>query len=96
MNVGVDLHKSQFTVYWRSDDGVTGRHERYATSDDGYRRFEMALQSVVETGTAVAVAVESTGNTRYFKQRAERCGVEVRVVNTAKFKVVTESVETVN
>lgn len=48
MSVGVDLHNSQFTVYWRSDDGVTGRHERYATSDDGYRRFEMALQSVVD------------------------------------------------
>jgi transposase len=37
--------------------------------------------------------VESTGNTRYFKQRIERCGVPVRVVNTAKFKVVTESVK---
>ena len=93
MSVGVDLHKSQFTVYWRSDDGITGKHERYPTSDDGYRRFEAALQSVIETGTPVEVAVESTGNTRYFKQRVERCGVPVRVVNTAKFKVVTESVK---
>ena len=51
MSVGVDLHKSQFTVYWRSDDGIAGKHERYPTSDDGYRRFEAALQSVIETGT---------------------------------------------
>lgn len=93
MSVGVDLHKSQFTVYWRSDDGITGRHERYPTTDDGFRRFEGALQSVIETGTPVEVAVESTGNTRYFKQRVERCGAPVRVVNTAKFKVVTESVK---
>ncbi len=38
MSVGVDLHKSQFTVYWRSDDGITGRDERYPTTNDGYRR----------------------------------------------------------
>ena len=93
MSVGVDLHKSQFTVYWRSDDGITGRHERYPVTDDGYRRFEAAIESVMETGTPIEVAVESTGNTRYFKQRVERCGVAVRVVNTAKFKVVTESVK---
>ncbi len=90
MSVRVDLHKSQFTVYWRSDDGITGKHERYRTTDDGYRRFEVVLQSVIETGTPVEVGVESTGNTRYFKQRVERCGVPVRVVNTAKFKVVTD------
>ena len=93
MSVGVDLHKSQFTVYWRSDDGIVGKHERYATTDAGYRRFEAALQTVVATETPVTVAVESTGNTRYFTQRVERCGVPVRVVNTAKFKVVTESVK---
>ena len=49
MSVGVDLHKSQFTVYWRSDNGITGRHERYPVSDDGYRRFEASLQSAIET-----------------------------------------------
>ena len=41
MSVGVDLHKSQFTVYWQSDDGSMGKHERYATTEDGYQRFEM-------------------------------------------------------
>lgn len=93
MSVGVDLHKSQFTVYWRSDDGITGRHERYSTTEQGYRRFERAIESVMAAGGRVEVAVESTGNTRYFKQRVERTGVRVRVVNTAKFKVVTESVK---
>lgn len=93
MSVGVDLHKSQFTVYWRSDDGSMGKHERYATTEEGYQRFETAVRSVIASGRPVAIAVESTGNTRYFKQRIERCGVPVRVVNTAKFKVVTESVQ---
>ncbi|MFA7565809.1 MAG: IS110 family transposase [Alkalispirochaeta sp.] len=93
MSVGVDLHKSQFTVYWRSNDGLIGKHERYRTNDEGYHEFEKALQAVTATGTPVEVAVESTGNTRYFKHRIERCGIPVRVVNTAKFKVVTESVK---
>lgn len=93
MSVGVDLHKSQFTVYWRSDDGVGGKSERYGTDDAGYRSFEAALLRVAAQGVAVEVAVESTGNTRYFKTRVEQQGVPVRVVNTAKFKVITESVK---
>ncbi|POQ98344.1 hypothetical protein AU468_13380 [Alkalispirochaeta sphaeroplastigenens] len=92
VNVGIDLHKSQFTVFWRQDNG-NDVFERYATSEDGYRRFEVALKAVQDRGEAVRAAVESTGNTRYFKNRIERCGVPVRVVNTAKFKVVTESVK---
>jgi transposase len=37
--------------------------------------------------------VESTGNTRYFRDRLEEAGVEVTVINTLKLKVVTESVK---
>jgi transposase len=35
--------------------------------------------------------VETTGNARYFKNRVERQGIRVRVINTLKFKVVNES-----
>jgi transposase len=45
-----------------------------------------------DSGEAVRVGVESTGNTRYFKGRMESAGVGVTVINTLKFKVVNESV----
>jgi len=93
MSVGVDLHKGQFTVYWRSEDGIYGRWERYQTNESGYNQFTKALERIVENGYEVQVAVESSGNTRYFKQRVEKAGVKVRVINTLKFKVVNESVK---
>ena len=93
VSVGVDLHKGQFTVYWMSEDRSIGRSERYGTHGAGYERFEGELRRYVEVGHRVEVAVESTGNTRYFKNRVERVGVKVRVINTLKFKVVTESVK---
>ena len=46
MSVGVDSPKSQFTVYWRSDDESMGKHERYATTKEGCQRFEAAARSV--------------------------------------------------
>jgi len=41
----------------------------------------------------VQVAVESTGNARYFKNIVERERIEVKVINTLKFKVINESVK---
>jgi transposase len=93
MSVGVDLHKGQCTVYWRAGDGAAGRFERYSTAETGYGRFESQLQGLLERGQQVRVAVESTGNTRYFKRRVEALGVAVVVINTLRFKVVTESVK---
>lgn len=93
MSIGVDLHKGQFTVYWRSEDGMYGKWERYQTKESGYKQFVHALKSAAKAGYESQVAVESTGNTRYFKRRVEEAGVKVRVINTLKFKVVNESVK---
>ncbi len=41
----------------------------------------------------MSMAVESTGKARYFRNRMERLGTRVVVVNTLKFKVVNESVK---
>lgn len=92
MSIGVDLHKGQFTVYWKSEDGMNDRWAKYLTNDTGYQSFLSELRTAAEQYTC-EVAVESTGNTRYFKQRIERTGVQVRVINTLKFKVVNESVK---
>jgi transposase len=93
VSVGVDLHKGQFTVYWRSEGVGKGVWGKYTTSEPDYQLFEAQLRAVREEGHEVRVAVESTGNTRYFKRRVESVGVEVVVINTMKFKVVTESVK---
>jgi len=94
MSVGVDLHKKQFTVYWRVEgQPERGEYNRYLTNEDGYREFEQKLRAVASLSESISVAVESTGNTRYFKNRVEALGIAVVVVNTLKFKVVNESVK---
>ena len=89
INVGVDLHKTQFTLC--SDRG--GVRGQYATDEEGYQGLPVAGSRVAQAKGPVRVGVESTGNTRYFKNRMEREGIEVRVINTLKFKVVNESVK---
>jgi transposase len=91
VNVGVDLHKTQFTVCVRGRGG--NRFERYPTTEAGYHAFLSEAAYWQEAGEEVRVGVESTGNTRYFKNRLEDAGIGVTVINTLKFKVVNESVK---
>ena len=90
VNVGTDLHKTQFTVCVRSRLG--DRFKQYPTTETGYDAFLKKVTEWQKQGKHVRVAVESTGNTRYFKNRMEEAGIEVQVINTSKFKVVNESV----
>lgn len=90
INIGVDLHKTQFTTFLKTD---TGSYKEYSTNIHGYQRFMMYVNTLRERGHTVRVGVESTGNTRYFKNYLERAGVEVKVINTMKFKVINESVK---
>jgi transposase len=91
VNAGVDLHKTQFTVCvpWKGQNGF----EVYPTEETGYEAFLDRVRRWQGTGDKVRVGVESTGNTRYFKNRMEAAGVNVVVINPLKFKVVTESVK---
>ena len=91
VNVGVDLHKTQFTVCVRSRTGET--FGKYPTTDEGYKAFLEKMAVWQESGEQVQVGVESTGNTRYFKSRMEEAGIGVTVINTLKLKVVNESVK---
>jgi transposase len=65
----------------------------YATTDQGYGAFMMRIDHWEQKGYDVIAAVESTGNTRYFRNRLMQAGIEVKIVNTSRFKVVTESVK---
>jgi len=91
VNVGIDLHKTQFTICVRDRKG--NRFEKYPTSQEGYQGFLAQAAEWQGKGEKVRVGVESTGNTRYFKNRMEGAGIEVIVINTMKMKVVNESVK---
>ena len=93
VNVGVDLHKTQFTVCVRDGGGGAEQFGTYPTTEAGYGGFLSQMAKKQEAGETVRVGVESTGNTRYFKSRMEGAGIEVTVINTLKFKVVNESVK---
>lgn len=90
INAGVDLHKTQFTVFVKQGGN---QFEQYSTEEEGYKKFLARIQRWRKNGMTVRIGVESTGNTRYFKNRMEQAGAEVVVINTLKFKVVNESVK---
>ena len=90
-NIGVDLHKHQFTCYFLVKKNV-GHYEKFSTDETGFNQFKLFVNTIKSEGYQIKVAVESTGNTRYFKNEMEKLGIKVVVVNTLKFKVVNESV----
>jgi transposase len=91
VSVGIDLHKSQFTVC--VSRGGREKFTEYPTTGKGYEAFLKRAAAWQKSGHEVKVGVESTGNTRYFKGRMEAAGIGVVVINTLKFKVVNESVK---
>lgn len=89
--VGVDLHKTQFTIcILRNGETVTDA-EKYPTDDEGYSSFISRLEKLRHADGSVSIAIESTGNSRYFKEMMTRIGYDVTVVNTLRFKVVNLS-----
>ncbi|MCX7950293.1 MAG: hypothetical protein N2509_09315 [Treponemataceae bacterium] len=90
INIGVDLHKTQFTVYARIGDGMYGK---YRTTEEGYEQFIRQLHRWRDEGHQIRLAVESTGNTRYFKRQLTLAGYPVTVINPLKFKVINKSVK---
>lgn len=91
--VGVDLHKLQFTVHAMNEEtGEVMLTSVYRTDSQGYKDFCNRLHSIeAEEECRIELAVEATGNARYFKNKMEAEGFGVLVVNTSKFKVITMS-----
>jgi len=84
--VGVDLHKTQFSVCWKEEDG-SDKFERYAMSAEGLRRFRERLDEGTEVG------VEATANSKYFYDQVVGSAKRVRVINPLQFKIISESVK---
>ena len=79
---GVDLHKTQFTVHARTEDRVESLDQiiKYPTTNEGYGNFLKRIRNLRTRGYSVKVGVESTGNTRFFKNQVEKAGAEVTVI----------------
>jgi len=82
-SVGVDLHKNMFYVCYLSDSGSS------------YRRYELFeldrfKASLLKTDR---VAVEATGNTRYFVGEISRFVSGVTIVNPKQFRIISDSVQ---
>lgn len=86
-NVGIDLHKTQFTVCTMKQDGMIDEGIKYPMSAEGYSAFISSMQQFER----VNIAIESTGNARYFRDLMVSKGFNVTVVNTLRFKVVNQS-----
>ena len=82
-----------FTVHVRVGDKVEDLSEikQYPTTQGGYAEFLARIAEYKLAGFGVKIGVESTGNTRFFKNQVEKVGAEVTVINTLKFKVINES-----
>jgi transposase len=93
ISIGVDLHKTQFTVCILSEDRSVNASGLYPTNKCGYKAFLGKMTKLMDQGYEMTAAVESTGNTRYFRNQLLQSGIGVKVVNTMKFKVVAESVK---
>lgn len=89
--VGVDLHKHKFNYCALADDGQIFEGVHFF-NDECLNAFICILNNFRDDECKVSVAVESTGNTRYFKNKLGKEGYKVRIVNTMKFKVINESI----
>jgi|WetSurSiteA1Bulk_404760.scaffolds.fasta_scaffold35523_2 transposase len=83
--IGVDLHKKTFTVSYRELDGTDPKTKTFRTNTEGLRKF---LKTITKEDK---VAVETLGNTYHFVDQIKEHVLEVQIVNTRKFKVVTKS-----
>jgi len=90
INIGIDLHKHQFTCYFLCKN--EGKYFKFFTDKEGYEVFKKYLNELKVRGFSIRVAVESTGNARFFKKEIEKLGIEVKVINTLHFKVVNQTV----
>lgn len=90
INVGVDLHKTQFTVCCLQD-GEEVLQKEYRTGKKGYEAFLLDLKDLSRSKKGVRLAVETTGNVWYFVHMMEASVGEIKVVNTMKFKVIVQS-----
>lgn len=84
--IGVDLHKTQFTVCYLHKNGEH-KIEVFKVDAKSIEAFKNTLNKSDE------VAVESTGNTGYFAREIKSLVKAVRIINPTQFKIISASVK---
>ena len=68
VSVGIDLHTTQFTTCAITPAGDILQEEQYPTTEEGYASFIAWCHKVEEEyEVKVEMAIEATGNARYFR-----------------------------
>ncbi len=80
--IGVDLHTTQVTVCYMKEKGEVSLR-KYQVVEIG--KFVSGLSKRDE------IAVEATGNTRWFVEQVKGKAREVRIVNPRAFEVIKSS-----
>jgi len=83
--IGVDLHKKMFTVCFYDDTTIIHKTGNYKIKKMDLFRRELRKEDIV--------AVEMTGNTRFFVEQIRAYVKEVKVINTSQFAVISHSVK---
>ena len=81
-SIGIDLHKTKFSVCF-----LTASSSRYKE----YMMFELA-NFIKELDSSDKVALEATGNSRYFSEQLRQHVSEVVIVNPKQFRIISDSV----
>ena len=82
-SIGIDLHKTKFSVCF-----LTASSSRYKE----YMMFELA-NFIKELDSSDKVALEATGNSRYFSEQLRQHVSEVVIVNPKQFRIISDSVQ---
>jgi len=82
-SIGIDLHKTKFSVCF-----LTASSSRYKE----YMMFELA-SFIKELDSSDQVALEATGNSRYFSEQLRQHVSEVVIVNPKQFRIISDSVQ---
>ena len=82
-SIGIDLHKTKFSVCF-----LTASSSRYKE----YMMFELA-NFIKELDSSDRVALEATGNSRYFSEQLRQHVSEVVIVNPKQFRIISDSVQ---
>jgi transposase len=85
-SIGVDLHKSCFTVCYLEQNGQYHLAE-FKVKPKEIEAFKKTLSKKDK------LAVESTGNTAYFVREIENGVKEVKIINPTQFKIISHSVK---
>lgn len=86
-SIGVDLHKTNFTVCYYNDKTGNNELKTYKMNKIGLEVFKKTLKK------SYKVAVEATGNTKYFIDQIEGLVKEVKVINPSQFKIISHSIK---